>query len=272
MKLTLGGRRRKIPSLLAMLAAVLVAVAGGLSATAAGEDARPQPQATPTRLETGSSSAANTVAPADCVTAAADIVETPEPGRVPRVDRVRAIAALDCLSVKGPAGRSDYSRKGKYGNDWIDTDHNGLDTRTDVLLSSLTDIAYVPGKKKEVASGSLWDPYTGKTIRFLKGSGPNQDGGVQVDHLIALEKAHQTGAGSWTQERRIAFANDRANLILVSTAMNRQKSSSDAASWVPPYKPYRCAYAALQVQVMGTWGLWVTPPAKEALLRYLASC
>jgi hypothetical protein len=78
------------------------------------------------------------------------------------------------------------------------------------------------------------------------------------------------GADLWTDEMRTEFANDPLNLIVTVASLNRQKSDSNAASWLPPYKPGRCDFIARQVAVKTKWQLFVTSSEKAAMLGILS--
>jgi hypothetical protein len=95
---------------------------------------------------------------------------------------------------------------------------------------------------------------------------------VQIDHVVALADAWQKGAQSLTETARIAFANDPLNLLAVDGPTNVQKSSSDAASWLPPNKQYRCRYVARQIAVKEKYRLWVTRAEYNAIERVLNIC
>jgi hypothetical protein len=191
---------------------------------------------------------------------------TPRPSTTARPGT--ALAALAHLAVKGRAPRTGY-RRAQFGPAWPDVDGNGCDTRDDVLARDLVDVAYRPGGCK-VSTGVLHDPYTGATIRFVRGVTTSVL--VQIDHVVALSDAWQTGAQRWTPERRIAFANDPLELLAVGAEVNDAKGAGDAATWLPPRRSYRCAYVARQIAVKQKYGLWVTPPEKDALARVLATC
>ena len=119
-----------------------------------------------------------------------------------------------------------------------------------------------------VVAGLLADPYTGALLTFAK----ERAGDVQIDHVVALSDAWQKGAASWAAARRLQFANDPLNLLAVDGSANQAKSDSDAASWLPPNKAYRCAYVARQVAVKRAYGLSVTSAEHDALARVLSSC
>ena len=50
------------------------------------------------------------------------------------------------------------------------------------------------------------------------------------------------------------------------------KSASDAATWLPKNKNFRCHYVARQISVKASYKLWVTQPEKDAMKRVLDSC
>src|SRR3712207_4847441 len=168
-----------------------------------------------------------------------------------------ALAALADVEVRGRAPRTGYERE-QFGDGWVDTDRNGCDTRNDVLARDLTGEAFRPGTNDcVVVSGTLADPYSGRTIEFRRGEDTSDD--VQIDHVVALSDAWQKGAQGWDDDRRTDFANDPLNLLAVDGPLNMQKGDGDAATWLPPNASYRCAYVARQVAVKTGYGLWATP-------------
>lgn len=181
-----------------------------------------------------------------------------------------AAAALAALPVKGRAPMTGYSRE-QYGPAWSDIDHNGCDTRNDVLARDMTGETFKPGTHNcVVISGQLADPYTGRNITFKRGPETSDD--IQIDHVVALGDSWQTGAQQLTREERTRLANDPFNLLAVDGPSNNQKRDSDAASWLPPNKGYRCKYVARQVGVKARYRLWVTPPERDAIARILQGC
>ena len=174
------------------------------------------------------------------------------------------------MAVKGRAAKTGYTRD-QFGTAWKDVDRNGCDTRNDILNRDLSSITYkVSAKDCVVLSGVLIDPYSGESIDFLRGVATSSD--VQIDHVVALSNAWQTGAFKLTLEVRTAFANDPLNLLAVKGILNSQKGDGDAATWLPPRKSYRCAYVARQVVVKYKYGLWLTAPEKAAILKLLDAC
>jgi hypothetical protein len=181
-----------------------------------------------------------------------------------------ATAVLETLPVKGRAPKTGYSRS-QFGPAWSDVNRNGCDTRNDILKRDLTGIVY-RAKTRDcvVESGVLQDRYSGETINFIRGNVTSME--VQIDHVVALSNAWQTGAFKLSITQRTALANDPLNLFAVKGRLNSQKGDGDAATWLPPLKSYRCSYVAQQIAVKAKYSLWVTAPEKSAILGILAKC
>jgi hypothetical protein len=181
-----------------------------------------------------------------------------------------ALAALAAVEVKGRAPKTSYTRD-QFGAAWADTDHNGCDTRNDILARDLNGETFKPATRNcVVLTGTLADPYSGRTIAFTRGATTSE--AVQIDHVVALSDAWQTGAQGWNVAKRTAFANDGLNLLAVDGPLNEAKGDGDAATWLPPNKSYRCDYVARQVAVKVSYGLWMTQAEKNAIATILTAC
>jgi hypothetical protein len=135
----------------------------------------------------------------------------------------------------------------------------------------MTSIVYKPKTRNcVVLAGTLIDRYSGEAINFVRGNVSSME--VQIDHVVALSNAWQTGAFKLSIAQRTALANDPLNLFAVKGRLNLQKSDGDAATWVPPLKSFRCAYVAQQIAVKAKYSLWVVAPEKAAMLAILAQC
>ena len=176
-----------------------------------------------------------------------------------------AVMVLEHLAVKGRAPKTGYART-QFGNGWAAT--GGCDTRERILQRDLVNIVVSGGCN--VMSGILHDPYTGKDITFTRGI--DTSSAVQIDHVVALGDAWVTGAQQLTAERRQQLANDPLELLAVDGPANQQKSDGDAATWLPPNKPFRCQYVARQIAVKAKYTLWITSSEKEAMQRVLVTC
>ncbi len=174
--------------------------------------------------------------------------------------------ALAALPTKGRAPKTGYKRS-QFGDGWAKA--GGCDTRNVILRRDLTN-AVLGDDNCKVQAGALSDPYTGQRIAFKRGA--NSSGAVQIDHVVALSNAWQTGAQQLSSEQRISLANDPLELLAVDGPANQQKGDGDAATWLPSNKPFRCQYIARQIAVKKKYSLWVTPPERTAMERILANC
>lgn len=182
-------------------------------------------------------------------------------------DLAAARAALDAIPVRDLDPDDGYSRE-RFGQAWADVDGNGCDTRDDLLARDLLDVRLDPDGCT-VLAGTLLDPYTGTTVAFVRGP---DSADVQIDHLVALDDAWRTGAQAWPAARRLAFANDPANLLAVDGRANQDKGASDASQWLPPQTGYACVYVVRQLRVKAAYGLWLTPVEHAATARTLDGC
>jgi len=190
----------------------------------------------------------------------------PEAAVAVNVKKERATVIIETLAVKGRAAKTGYDRSSF--SHWRDPDRNGCDARNDTLRRDLTNLVIKSDSNGcKVLAGLLADPYSGKNIEFVLGASL-----IDIDHVVALSNAWQTGAFQFTDEIRLQFANDPLNLLAVSASLNRQKGDGDAATWLPPTKSYRCQYVARQIAVKKKYGLWLTKPEKVEMLNLLAKC
>lgn len=176
-----------------------------------------------------------------------------------------AVDLLMTLPVKGRAAKTGYERS-QFGEGWQRI--GGCDMRNIILNRDLKNVAV--GMDCKVQTGTLEDPYTGRIVAFQRGASTSDD--VQIDHVVALSNAWQTGAQQLTSERRIGLANDPMELIAVDGDANQKKSDGDAATWLPPNKAFRCQYVARQIAVKAKYQLWVTAAEHDAMTRVLATC
>lgn len=183
-------------------------------------------------------------------------------------DQTPLVQAISQLATGEWDLRTKYSRD-QFGQRWADVDHNGCDTRNDILARDLSNVQLKSGSCV-VLSGQFTEPYTGTFITFQRGQ--NTSSKVQIDHVVALSNAWKTGAQSWDTTRRQLFANDPLNLLAVDGPANQNKSDQDAASWLPSNPGFQCQYVALQVAVKLKWQLWVTEAEKRTMAQVAALC
>jgi Protein of unknown function (DUF1524) len=193
------------------------------------------------------------------------------PTVAPGVDVLAGIAEVPAR-IRG----HDY-RRDAFGDTWTDDNpapggHNGCDTRNDILDRDLIDKTYVSIKRcpNAVASGTLHDPYTNATVPFVRGA--QVGAAVQIDHIVPLALAWDLGARSWTDDMRVRFANDPANLLAVDGPANQDKGDKEPATWMPPNHAFWCQYAVQFANVLRGYGLAVDTPSAAVLRDAAATC
>lgn len=179
-----------------------------------------------------------------------------------------AAALLNKLKVS-KSHPSGYNRS-VFGYRTTDVDKNGCDVREDVLARDLKQVRFKYSGSCKVASGLLRDPYTGLNINFVRGR--KTSALVQIDHVVALENAWQSGAWKWSHAKRLKFGNDMLNLLAVQGAANQEKGSASAAYWLPSNKSFRCDYVARQIAVKYKYDLSVTNAEKRSMASILHGC
>lgn len=221
------------------------------------------------------------------VLAAALVAVAAAPSVAPSWQRWRETpdATLARLPVAAEDRAAPYDRAA-FGQPWKDTDRNGCDQRNDVLARDLTNV--VKAGSCVVVAGDLRDPYTGLVVHFTKADA----GAVQIDHLVPLEEANQSGAASWTPEQRLALATDPANLQATIGWVNEGKGARDPGSddgntarrWPPAGDlssrhpgvrfnlAYRCEYARRWDAVKDEYHLSIDPAERDGLAALLHTC
>lgn len=179
----------------------------------------------------------------------------------------RALSVLSTIAIKGRAPKTGYDRA-QFGDGWGDI--GNCDTRNYILKRDLKNVTYRPSPACTVATGVLLDPYTLKTINFVRGPGTSSK--VQIDHVVALSDAWQKGAQKFTFAKRVALANDPLNLLAVDGPTNASKSDSDAASWLPPNRKFWCPFVARQIAVKAKYKLWMTSAEQQRIRQILQTC
>ncbi len=128
------------------------------------------------------------------------------------------------------------------------------------------DYRYPPTVEQNIVTamgGRIYSPYTATHFASTHDT--------DIEHIVALSEAHDSGACAWDGIRRRAFARDLDNLTLASPAVNRNiKRAKDAAEWLPANN--RCWYANRVAEVKHKYALTVDPAEAAALKTVLSAC
>ncbi|MFE8910876.1 HNH endonuclease family protein [Streptomyces globisporus] len=149
---------------------------------------------------------------------------------------------------------------------WVDEDKDGCSTRAEVLIAESRVAATVEPRCK-VTAGQWFSFYDGVTL--------TTSGGLDIDHMIPLAEAWDSGASQWTAARREAYANDLSaerSLVAITAKTNRSKADQDPAQWLPPLADARCTYAADWVSTKLRWDLSADEAEAEALAELAEGC
>lgn len=140
----------------------------------------------------------------------------------------------------------------------------GCDTRDRVLISEAT---RRPRVGDDCAlSGGRWYSYYDRVTTTDPSS-------LDIDHMVPLAEAWDSGARRWNANTRERFANDLADhrmLVAVTAGSNRSKSDQDPAEWMPAAQ--KCRYIKEYVAAKVRWSLTANRAEKQFLSRQSAAC
>lgn len=153
-----------------------------------------------------------------------------------------------------------YNRRQHFGA-WVRAT-GCLNVRNAVLLRDAKDhsVEFFPDNNCRVKSGVWFDPFSNDFI-FNASE-------IEIDHIIPLKNAYESGAAEWTKERRCHFSNflwDGSHLLPVFWIENRKKGDSDPSEYVPPSPVFRCKYLHLWMRIKATWDLALTPEEMQSI-------
>lgn len=188
----------------------------------------------------------------------------PHDSRVSGVDYVVDVRAAVAALPVAEEHRDGFSRA-KFKH-WVDSDRDGCSTRKEVLLAESTAPITI-GARCTLTGGSWTSAYDGTTAPDSRQ--------LDIDHVVPLAEAWDSGAAAWDRERRERYANDLdepRSLIAVTASSNRSKADQDPQEWLPPQASYRCTYLDDWVLVKTRWALTADPAEKAALTRLATNC
>ena len=149
---------------------------------------------------------------------------------------------------------------------WVDADRDGCDARREVLILEAV-VAPTVGEGCSLSGGSWYSAFDGVTT--------NDPSLFDIDHMVPLREAWDSGAHAWDSDRRRAFANDLdlpQALLAVSRSSNRSKGADDPAEWLPPLVSYHCQYIEDWMVVKIKWALSVDAREFSALRSVASGC
>ena len=183
----------------------------------------------------------------------------PEPTSQPTTTLVIAVAAI-------PEGIPEYDRSN--WKHWTDEDSDCQDARQEVLIiESLVEVTFKTDRKCEVASGWWYGAYTGESTGV--------PGDLDIDHMVPLKNAHNSGGWAWDAAKKEKYANhldDHDHLIAVTAGANRGKGAKGPEEWGPPDLDYWCEYSWDWTEIKARWGLTMTQIEADIVMDMLHTC
>ena len=167
------------------------------------------------------------------------------------------LTALDCVPIAAEH-IGGYDRK--LFKHWIDADHDGKNTRAEVLIAESLVSVHFSSTGKTVSTGKWLSLYDGET--WTRASD------VDIDHVVALGEAWRSGAWKWSAARRQSYANDLGvawTLRAVTDNVNQEKSDDDPTNWLPPLESATCTYLTDWVAVKIRWKLTIDAEERQSI-------
>jgi hypothetical protein len=158
--------------------------------------------------------------------------------------------ALAVLAAVPQAREQQSGYKRSLFKHWSDLDRDGCSTREEVLIAESLTNAQVDAYGCKVIEGDWYSPYDNRRYVY-----PSD---VDIDHVVALKEAWDSGAHSWSPAKREQFANDLSDnrsLIAVKDSENQSKGERDPSNWIPKNSAYLCTFLADWVAIKARWGL-----------------
>ncbi|MEU8653715.1 HNH endonuclease family protein [Streptomyces sp. NPDC048737] len=182
-----------------------------------------------------------------------------EPVVLPLTD---AVTALPLVGESRDGYTRDAFRHWNSGADPTD----GCTTRGEVLLAEAVTAPAV-GARCALTGGSWFSYYDEVTVTDASG--------LDIDHMVPLAEAWDSGAFAWTAARREAYANDlgqESSLVAVTARSNRSKADQDPAGWLPSAPDAVCRYVAEWTATKLRWDLTADQSERDKLTELTTGC
>ena len=191
-----------------------------------------------------------------------DITPIPIPSASPIVELTEQttldntlLTQLESLRIEFEYEATPYNRS-EFPH-WDDEDGDGMNTRLEILSLEKVD---------EIGWYSRWDG------EWYAGEGGLSAPRFDIDHIVSLKEAWQSGADEWSASDRDTFADDMLNLTAVTASSNRSKGAKDASEWLPPEPSGQCYLSIRVIQVKTKWNLSVNQDEYNTLKELTESC
>ncbi|MFI7467478.1 HNH endonuclease family protein [Nonomuraea sp. NPDC049646] len=181
-----------------------------------------------------------------------------------RAQTIHLHQAVALLRDAHEGSRAGYSRD-RFQH-WIDANHNGCDTRKEVLIEEAVQKPEI-GSRCRLAGGAWYSYYDDATV--------TDTSRLDIDHMVPLAEAWDSGASAWTDERRKRYANDLDEpvaLVAVTDATNQSKADRDPAEWLPPHQGAHCRYLGEWLTVKLRWDLAADLAEQHTITDLAADC
>ena len=109
----------------------------------------------------------------------------------------------------------------------------------------------------------IYCPYSGKFFNSIRET--------DIEHIVSLSEAHDSGLCSASTKTKRKFASDLRNLTLADPVINRrEKRGYDASEWMPRYN--RCWYAYKVIEIKKLYNLSIDPKELSVLKKTISKC
>ena len=152
-------------------------------------------------------------------------------------------------------------------DDWnheLDFDGDCQSTRQEALiLTSRAPVRYTNPRNCVVRTGEWVDEYTGETHEVAMR--------LDIDHVIPLMYAHTHGGDRWPPGKKLQFANDMLNIMMVERGEARRKRDRGPSRYLPR-EEFQCEYARLWEALAEKYDLFIENRDRNAIEAILETC
>ena len=152
-------------------------------------------------------------------------------------------------------------------DDWnyeLDADGDCQSTRQEVLvMTSRLPVRFTNPRNCVVRTGEWIDEYTGERFEVAMQ--------LDVDHVIPLMYAHTHGGDRWPPGKKLQFANDPLNIVMVERREARRKRDRGPSRYLPR-EEFQCEYARLWEAIAEKYDLFIENRDRNAMNKILEGC